>query len=447
MGKHARARLVAGYLKYFKIGTGIVVDAAAEALGQDTLLLRFFCEAYGPQGKPAGYRVPQVNNIYKAQIFDVYLDTKLRTAAAARDRIPGPPRARGTEANLLEVIKVIVCHMVTQRKFADVPFTAVPTAMETDLVALLGEDIVIRRDLATDPNHLGAHQDVLNFTYDEFRDFLIARYLIQQVYPQGEQGILDFLAAGANGAENITEGVKRFLFYWSRLPAHATFRQFYAQQIAYAEAYPEEIFSVDEAHLDASDRERVRQIIEAGGEDAEVAAYRLIFRLPVKFPMLNLELLIGIVATRNDAFHGALIGRLFAPIRERWERKSAVEEFGKGIRKNILPVLNPAAHQPIFDFLPMLLPLEPEPALESPGMLDMREFIEAAPAVCILGLLRSLGYAFHSHRPYVWRLLTEFRHKLPDVAATRATAMAALGTANQALAYEINRFLAQTSAP
>jgi hypothetical protein len=447
MGEDERARMVAGYFKFFGINPAHVADSAADTLGKDTLLLRFFCEAYGPRRKPAAYQMPQVNHIYRAQIFDYYLKTKLQSAAAARDRLSGSPTVRGTEANLFQVIKLIVGHMVTHRKFADVPLSAVPADKETELHVLLGEDIVLCRDPVNNPTYLGPTQDVLNFTYDEFRDFLIARYLIDHVYSQGQQVFLDFLAAGANGAENISEGVKRFLFYWSRAPENATFWQFYSTQQAYAESYPEEIFSIDEAHLHAADRQQVRQIVEVGDKTARRVASRLIPRLPSRYPLLNLELLIETVAARDDAFHAALIEPIFSPTYDWHERQSAVEAFCESIEKRILPQLNPAAHQAIFDFLPMLLPIEPEPGLESPAMVAFRKFVATVPAVCINGLLRSLQYGFTRHRPYVWRLLTEFIPKVLDPVATRTMAADALGTASTVTAIEINRFLARVPAP
>lgn len=447
MGDDERARMVSGYFKFFLIEPGHVADSAGEALGTDTLLLRFFCEAYGPRNKPVGYQMPHITHIFRAQIFEYYLKMKLRSAVAARDRLPGLPTVRGTEANLFEVIKLIVGHMVGQRRFADVPLSVIPAEKETDLLVLLGEDIVLRRDPVNNPTHLGPAQDVLNFTYDEFRDFLIARFLIEHVYPQGQHAFLDFLAAGANGAQNISEGVKRFLFYWSRAPENAAFWQFYSTQLPYAEAYPAEIFSVDESHLNESDRQKIRQILGVGDKAARDVARRLISRLPFRYPLLNLELLIEIVAGRDDAYHAALLDPLFAPTYEWLERRSTVDAFCDSIESRVMPRLNAATHQPIFDFLPMLLPIDAEVGLESPAMTAIRNFAGDAPAVCIMGLLRSLGYGITCHRPYVWRLLTEFAALLPDPPAARALAASALETANPATALEINRFLARVSAP
>lgn len=443
MDEETRARMVPGYFKFFLIEPGHVSENAAEHLGKDTLLLRFFCEAYGPRGKPAAYQMPQVTHIFRAQIFDYYLKTKLRSAAAARDRLHSLPTVRGTEANLLEVIKLIVGYMVAQRRFADVPLSAIPAEKETELLVLLGEDIVLRRDPVNNPTHLGPGQDVLNFTYDEFRDFLLARYLIDHVYAQSSQPFLDFLAAGADGAQNISEGVKRFLFYWSRTPENVAFWRFYSNQQPYAESYPSEIFSIDERHLDQNDRQRVREIVEVGDKTACMAAVRLISRLPIRYPLLNLELLIETVAAQDDAYYAALIAHIFAPTHKRLERRSTVEAYCESVEARILPQLNPAIHQTVFDFLPMLLPIEPEVGLESPGMKALRKFLLAAPEVSIRGLLRSLNYRFTCHRAYVWRLLTEFISNVPDTAATSVQATAALVNANPATALEINRFLAR----
>ena len=439
-----RRRMVEGYFKFFGVDPDQVSEQAIETLRTDTLLLRFFCEAYGTRGKPAGYAMPAAPHIYRAQIFDKYLSTKLRSAADARNRLAPNLSVRGTEADLMEIIKLIIGRMIEVRKFSDVPLAVIPMDKQTDLLALLDEDIILRRDPGGGLTDLGPTRDVLNFTYDEFRDFLIARYLIENVYPQGEAAFLDFVEQ--DGQAPITEGIKRFLFYWSRSPTNQAFWHFYSSQPAYDEVYPEEIFSVDEAQLNDKDAHRVRDILAAGGRDGRNVARHLISRWNSRrYAVLNLELLLTVVGTGDDALHEQLVWGNFIQTSIGFDREYPTLTFCVGIEKYILPKFDPRVHQVLFDFLPMLFSIDADEELDSPAVDAFRRFAGVARDSCMASLLRSLDYTFTVHRPFIWRLLTEQHAAIPDVASVRTRAVAELKGAPRVTATEISRFLARVS--
>lgn len=334
--------------------------------------------------------------------------------------------------------------MVRERQFSDIPLHVIPRENEENLAVLLAEDVILRRDPANDPTHLGPPQDVLNFTYDEFRDFLIAKYLVQNLYEVDRSAFLEFMSLGETIPARVTEGIKRFLFYWARLPQNAAFRKFYAAQTAYGEVYPAEIFSIAEAHTEEEDAIRVRAILGTRDETATFVADCLIDRWDSRrYPFLNLELLIDVVGQGDDAHYDILIRKNFVTDYFKFERQSPTRAYCEDIRIRILPILEPEFHQVLFDFLPMLFALEGEGELDSPSVRAFRLFSGVAPIACISSLLRSLDYVFTRHRPFVWRLLTEQSAALPDPRATRERACIELVKATPLTAREIRRFLAR----
>lgn len=443
LGDFARDRLLDGYFKYFEVDPNKVDEQAQRFLKDDTLLLRFFCEAYGKRGRPANYQMPAIPHIYRAQIFDLYLAKKLDAAADTKNRTVHEPSPLGSKAELLAVIRNVIGYMVINRQFTDVPFSAVPAAMQSDLSFLLGEEILLRRDPAAgDDVSLAAPADVLNFIYDEFRDFLIAKYLVENFDPKAPASFAAFVAAGAAGAVQVSEGIKRFLFYASRLPDRLEFWKYYSLQAAYDEVFVPEIFFVAEEHLNADDAVRVRAVLEKADHNSTRVAAFLLWRGPRdSFPFLNLDLLIDTLADGDDDLYAVLIRNNFLSYYQFQERSRPAQEWVDGFEEYLIPRFNPVRHEPYVQLMTILFPLERESDMESPTTRLFRKIASKFPALAHKVLRRALEFKFTIHRPYVWRLLAEQHLEDVMVADLRTMAEQELGSASAATATEIRRFL------
>jgi hypothetical protein len=448
LGDFDRDRLLVGYFKYFEVDPNKVNEQAGRFLQEDTLLLRFFCDAYGKRGRPANYQMPHIPHIYRAQIFELYLAKKLEAAADTKNRTVQQPSPIGSKGDLLAVIRAVIGFMVSNRRFSDVPFSAVPEAMHPDLWFLLGEEILLRRDLAADSEiNLAPPAEVLNFIYDEFRDFLIAKYLVQTFDPKAPDSFATFVAAGEAGAIQVSEGIKRFLFYTSRLPDRLEFWKYYSKQAAYDEVFVPEIFFVAEEHLNADDAVRVRSVLEKADHNATRVAEFLLWRGPKdRFPFLNLDLLIDTLADGDDERFAALIRNNFQSYYHFQERSKPAQEWVKTIEKYLLPRFDPKRHEPFVQLMTVLFPIDSESDLESPVVRLFRSIAANFPELAHKVLRRALKFKFTIHRPYVWRLLAEQRFDAIMVAELRTMAEDELGSASAVTATEIRRFINKSMA-
>jgi hypothetical protein len=148
----AHEEMVAGYFKFFDVRGNMVSSQVVDSLRKDMLLLRFFCEAYGARGKPAGYRHGLIANIYREEIFEIYLQQKLGTAKAFLQRLTDKPSPTDEKADLLSVLEHCLVHMLQTWQFADVPMTTVPNSLRNALYALLDEELILRRDAPAGPS-------------------------------------------------------------------------------------------------------------------------------------------------------------------------------------------------------------------------------------------------------------------------------------------------------
>jgi hypothetical protein len=236
--------MVDGYLKFFGLRPDGIAEYVLESLKKDVLLLRFFCEAYGSRGKPPGYQQPVIANIYRDQIFHIYLKEKLGTADAFLQRITGEINPVNPKADLMAVLAHVLGHMLGAWSFADVPAATVPSSLHRALYALLDEELILRRDAAQEEAVFSEPKETINFTFDEFRDFLLAQYLLRRVYETDRQAFERYVANSDPKRSQTIEGVKKFLFYASRRQENESFWAYYREKTWYTDVYDAEIFNM-----------------------------------------------------------------------------------------------------------------------------------------------------------------------------------------------------------
>ncbi|MFL6439835.1 MAG: SMEK domain-containing protein [Terriglobales bacterium] len=438
--------MLRGYFNFFEVQTDKVSEDAAESLKKDMLFLRFFCEAYGARGKPDGYEQPFIANIYREDIFKIYLEQKLGTANIFLQRFTGNASALNPKAALIKVLEHCAEHMLNTREFANVPMSSVPSNLDSALYALLDEEIVLRRDAAPDAPIFGLSQEMINFTFDEFRDFLLAQYLLNNVYRTNKDKFQEHIAADPRDSQ-VIEGLKKFLFYASRHAANTQFWDFYRHQPWYSDVYDREVFNIDPKLLRDEDRTLVSGAMETGGERAQGLARHLAIRWRTQsYPFLNLDLLLSFVAQSDNARFDNLISAAFKTYSYSSNRVSATS-FCEFLDEHILPKFEPAYSaltHPLFRFLVLLLPVNAQADLNSESYRVFRGILNVQPAYGRSLLEESLRYKPTRHRPYVWRLLASVSEGIPDTSPLLAQAETDLAKSTGTdfvLHREVSRFL------
>lgn len=292
-------RLVSRYFRFFNVLSNRVDPRVIAFLQRDVLLLRFFCEAYGARGRDDTYEQPIVRGVYRDEIFHEYIVHKLGRAQQAVENDRSAPHPLVRQAEIRCVLSLIAAHMLTTGRFADAPRTVVPPEFDAELTALLDEEIVLRHDLGPSPSLLAEPTDVLNFTFDEMRDYLLAQHLLS-VHAKDPAEFARLVGTQDSTTAQSVEGVQRFLFYASRVAENCAFFASYRAHPWYATVYDTEVFAVPQTHLDGDDRRFVEEALAAGGARAQHFARELAMCWETTaYPVLNLELLLA-VARRAD---------------------------------------------------------------------------------------------------------------------------------------------------
>ncbi|MFL1803324.1 SMEK domain-containing protein [Plesiomonas shigelloides] len=193
MTEENKDRLIEAYFKHFSIN-GELSAYVSDFLKNDLILLRIFSEIH--QGKSIGY----VSDIYKGDIFEQYLLKKVNDI----------PNHSGRE--VLNTLYKICDKMLDGAVFSQMPIEGFSESERQVLDSLIGEDIVLRRDLpATGLASLGIEN--ISFTYDELRDFLLAFYTLQKLSTEQSKVELIFSMIAK---WPIYEGFLRYAYVLSR---------------------------------------------------------------------------------------------------------------------------------------------------------------------------------------------------------------------------------------
>lgn len=406
--------LLARYFRFFKVQRNRVSKRVLKFLQRDVLLLRFFCEAYGTRGRDDTYEQPFVAGVYRDEIFRRYVEDKLGRAqhAVATDRAAPRPLARQVE--IRRVLSLVAAHMLETGRYTDVPRDIVPAALDAELTALLDEELVLRHDLSPAPSLLAEPTEVLNFTFDEMRDFILAQHLLA-VYAQDPDEFARLVDLQQPTTAQSVEGLQRFLFYASRVPTNRPFFESYRAHPWYAAVYDTEVFAVPPTHLNSEDEQTAEMALTAGGERAQHFTRELALRWHSSvFPTLNLDLLLAVAQRADSSFFNQVIVPTFS--RVYYGQNSLGESFCHFVETEVIPDFPLKEEHPyrsIFRLLLLLLPIDANPTLESPAVAVFRQLI-ATDAVFAFELVQDGLTEWNArwYRAFLWHLLGTATHAI-----------------------------------
>jgi hypothetical protein len=256
MSEIHKNQMVKGYFRFFKLRYSYISKRAAEVLENDTLLLRMFCEAYGDINAEQEIQLPQIFDIYREKIFREYFKRKIEEASkydedSLRLKIGG-------ESKYKQVLNNIIQLMLKREQYSDIAIADLPLEYHDTLASLLGEDIIFRKDLADVDDILDTRIEVVNFTFDEFRDFLLANHLVSVIFRQSTydfETIVDRILAPKSP---VAEGIRTYLFFASRRQNSRGILEIIVKKDWYKEIFIKSIFSVEEEFIKQDDLNEIK---------------------------------------------------------------------------------------------------------------------------------------------------------------------------------------------
>ena len=212
-----RRRLLGNYFRYFNI-TAQLNHHIEERLCNDLLLLRIFCEANNNKGN-LGF----VHSIKREELFTEYYElmtAKLIEKVRLEEGVSlSPERVKMFIMGLVE-------YMINKNQFFNVPLAF----METNLseaeykifTRFLEENILLRKDLTPESKGPFGTNEVVNFTYDAFRDYLLSAYLSDYMSIADVSKYKQCISEYTHKDHQLREGITPFLFVHSKIQNRET---------------------------------------------------------------------------------------------------------------------------------------------------------------------------------------------------------------------------------
>lgn len=288
-----KEKLLATYFHHFNIKYKTMSRDANEKLVSNFLLLRIFSETY--QNENFDF----IDDIYKEELFENYFNLKTNEI---NSRYSGQSTSSQINSfDIKEFLSKVIQYMIETKQYVNIPLDKVLVLKDDKelYIKFLDENILIKRDPVQD--EIFGLSEVVNFTFDEFRDFLISKYLIKVTYKQSRSKFIDFLNDQLNENTPILEGCSTFLFFVSRRNESEDLTGIIKEQPWYDHVFTRNIFKVKDENISEDDIEVLKSQLIARNAYSNTIIWSLIKRYDTEFyNNLNINTLIDLLITLND---------------------------------------------------------------------------------------------------------------------------------------------------
>lgn len=271
--------LLEKYFEHFNIA--LEIDAVAELIQkqfyEDKLLLRFFCEAYENRTE-----IKTLDNIYRFEIFKIYYIRKCQEIA-------------GLEDALAEITNF----MIENNDFIDISTESFSEKTQEVLIGLFDQSLLFRKDLIADSKLAFARKEVINFVYDEFREFLLASSILRS-WQDNQDATISQMDKLLKKPNVIAEGLERYLGSWAiDVNDEKLLKQLRAYKL-FNDIFIENIFAVSDSKISINHIRILSEIFFFSSEFSRRIIKNLISRCnPEIYPRLNIDFIVDQISKMN----------------------------------------------------------------------------------------------------------------------------------------------------
>lgn len=228
------------YREFFKIGCYISSEARTK-LSNDTLLLRLFCEVYENNTDAL------VNDIFLYDLFSCYIKKRGQQLFST-----GRIKRQDDFIFLLQKISIQMLESHNLNSFSYEGFSE----NAKDLLDVIVQEDILIKSVEDNGISLFGNKTSFSFTYDEFRDFLLANVVLSL----GDDAFGKEMSEICGQSERY-DGVLKFLFLFCKTRQSDRIEILKGYPV-YNKLYAENIFSLEDRFLTESDVALIKKSLE-----------------------------------------------------------------------------------------------------------------------------------------------------------------------------------------
>lgn len=294
-----KSKLWQQYLMHFNISINRYSDNVYDKLTENPLLLRIFSEVN------ANSTINELTHLYTETVFRKYFNLKIENIGNSKESRTSIEIQKNNVAK--DIFKNILQLMISKNEYANIKINKLNLEEDEleELSRIINEDILLKKDLETE-DVLATSHEVINFTFDEMRDFLIANQLIRTLYREEPSQFSDFLDNSLIKTSTIYEGVSKFIFHISTKMDDDALKDIIKIQPWFKEIFVEEIFNVEDEYITSNDIEQVKSLFL----ESKSYCTKLLLKLTSNSNLLdklNILIIFDILKTMSNEQYEALL--------------------------------------------------------------------------------------------------------------------------------------------
>ena len=281
--------LIECYFEHFNIPIKIeaITKEIREVFFKDKLMLRFYCEAF--EGKS---NHTSISGIYRFEVFEKYYEKKIK-------EING----------LKKCLEEIVNYMIKHAQFTNIKLEDLSKESQEIIELTYDSSIIIRKDIVTIPDVTPSKKEVMNFVYDEFREYLISSYILIMWHKNEKRDEVKILMDGLIAADNqISEGLQKFLCSWAINNIDDELLSNLKKYDLFESVFINNIFESQDENISESLKSTLLKIIVTNPKYFWETLIKVIYRYDVNiYKNLNIEDIDLLIINFNDQLYEDLI--------------------------------------------------------------------------------------------------------------------------------------------
>jgi len=306
MRESEKEAMLDGYFRFYNLDMRGLAAHVSETLKSDPLLLRMFCDVYGDPLSSASIPVPQMTSICRAELFKEYYRRKLVGVRSLIDDGNGP--GLGLLTSCRQVLRCLIEWMIAKHQYGDIPLTSVPESNWDVTRALLAEGVVLRKDLPNASDPLADSVEVINFTFDEFRDYLIAQYAAGKLTKGNASEIGTLIDSVVDTDSPTSEGVRTYLFFAAYEADRSELLALLRQRSWFESVFMHHVFSLREELITPEVAIAVEERFTNDCQCASWVIRMLVIRWrPERYPRLNIRHLFRMLSRLDESAYDRLV--------------------------------------------------------------------------------------------------------------------------------------------
>ncbi|HTO16072.1 MAG TPA: hypothetical protein VLZ83_09885 [Edaphocola sp.] len=346
LNEQHKKRLLETYFHFFDIKIDSISEEIEKQLSNNFLLLRIFSEVN------KGKHLPSVTNIFKSNLFIEYY--KLKVEQINKRIIDNDDFKIKGKFDIRHFIENIASYMIKYHTFHNIPIDNIINDDNNReiYIRFLDENIILKKDLPQSEDSIFSDSEVINFTYDEFRDFIISDYLINNTFKESKENFEEFISKNLIKASPILEGCSIFLYSLSRKIRNDEIKKIIERQEWYNSAFLSVIFSTPDYEIIDGDKIQLKQIFTSNQSVSEKITLELAYHRynTNKYQNLNINLLFELFNDLSENEFEELVYSTYKGYNNSIKR--LVEQLEKFLEDF------DAVYHPLFKYLLYFMPLD-----------------------------------------------------------------------------------------